>query len=265
MDSQVKKCRSHGYDLTMNLPATPGAAPARLRNAHGRASLALTLALTLVLGACDKPARPPGAAGSAKPARVEDILPKAEQGDAQAQNALGKLLLEGRTGRPDYTEAARWFRQAAEQGLPDAQFNLASLYEAGRGVPRDESGAVRWNRKAAEGGHAEAQYALALLYATGRGTPKDKPESVKWFRAAADQGLTEAQFNLAQRYQHGQGVATNLAEAYKWFALAARQGLPDAVREGSLLKPDLSPQQIAEGDRFAAAFTPKPSAPMPRP
>ena len=213
--------------------------------------------LALLLGGCNKPAASSGAEPAANPVRTEEVRSKAGQGDAKAQVALGKLILEGRDARTDYAEAASWFQKAAEQGSAEGQFYLASLYEAGRGVARNEAEAVRWNRKAAEAGHADAQYALALLYALGRGTPKDKPESVKWFRAAADQGLTEAQFNLAQRYQHGQGVETNLAEAYKWFMVAARQGLPDAAKVGRQLKAELSPAQIAEGERFAAGFTAK--------
>lgn len=231
---------------------------------RGWAAVAMAL-VGLLLSACDKPAPATGGAGAgAPPVSLETLRLEAGRGDARAQVALGLRLLEGREARPDYAEAARLFRLAGDQGSAEAQFHLAGLYEAGRGVARDEAEAVRWNRRAAEAGHAEAQYALALLYALGRGTPKDKPESVKWFRAAAEQGLTEAQFNLAQRYQHGQGVDLNLAEAYKWFALAAKQGLPDAAKECRQLKTTLTPEQIAEGDRFAAAFTPgKPAAGTP--
>ena len=223
----------------------------------------VTAVLTLLLSSCDKPATSPGVTRAETIPQVEDVRPNAEQGDTDAQTALGKILLEGRGARPDYTESARWFRQAAEKGSAEAQFYLASLYEAGRGVARDDAEAVRWNTKAAESGHGEAQYAQALLHATGRGTTKDKPASVKWFRAAAEQGLTEAQFNLAQRYQHGQGVETNLPEAYKWFALAAKQGMPDAVKECRQMKPELSPAQIAEAEKFAASFVAKRATPQP--
>lgn len=225
----------------------------------------IAAALILVLAACDQRSGSHGLAESEKPMRAEEVRPKAEQGDAQAQTALGKILLEGRGARPDYTEAAQWLRKAADQGSAEAQFFLAGLYEAGRGVASDLSEAVRWNLKAAEAGHADAQYALALLYATGKGTPKDRPASVKWFRAAAEQGLTEAQFNLAQRYQHGQGVETNLAEAYKWFTLAAKQGLPDAVKESLPIKAELTSAQIVEAEKFAATFVARKFAPAPRP
>ncbi len=226
-------------------------------------SAAAALLVLMGLSGCSKSAPPASTDTVPKPANVAEVRAKAEKGDALAQTALGKILVEGRDTRPDYVEAVRWFRQAADQGAAEAQFYLASLYEAGRGVARDDAEAVRWNRKAAEAGFGEAQYALALLYARGQGTPKDKPASVKWFRAAADQGLPEAQFNLAQRYQHGQGVATNLAEAFKWFSVAAKQGVADAVKESKQLKAGLSAEQISEGERFAASFVPKPSTPSP--
>ena len=49
----------------------------------------------------------------------------------------------------EYTEAARWLREAAEQDHPAAQFNLGLLYETGQGVTQNYSGAFKWYRRAA--------------------------------------------------------------------------------------------------------------------
>lgn len=206
------------------------------------------------LVACKKDSDVTSSSSSARLVNVPALRAKAEQGDALAQAGLAQLYLEGRQLPVDYPQAAQWARRAAEQGAADGQYTLATLIEAGRAGTNGEAEAVLWYGKAAAQGHREAQYSLALMHATGRGTPKNKAESVKWLHAAAEQGLAMAQFNLAQRHQFGQGTATNLVEAYKWFRLAANQGIPDAARAGDALRDSLSPEQIAEAERGAAAF-----------
>ncbi len=57
----------------------------------------------------------------------------AEQGDADAQNILGGIYLEGRDVPQDYAEALKWYRRAAEQGDADGQFRLGDMYATGRG------------------------------------------------------------------------------------------------------------------------------------
>jgi len=208
----------------------------------------------LLFVGCGKSPNQPSSSAPAPGNRAE-LEKKAAQGDGPAQNALGKIYLEGR--RSEQTQAVRWFQAAAGQGIVEAQYYLGMMAEAGRGVPRDETNALQWYLKAAEHGHADAQYSLALMYATGRGTDRQKEESVRWFRAAADQGLAEAQFNLAQRYQYGQGVASNLVEAYKWFGIAGRGGIPDAKKMVADLKPLLTSDQISQAEAGAAAFKPR--------
>lgn len=109
----------------------------------------------------------------------------AEQGDADAQEALGDLYKSGQGMRQDYAKSALWYRKAAEQGDTDAQFHLGDLYDTGRGVLRDYTQAALWYRKAAEQGNAEAQEALGDLYKTGRGVPRDYAEAYFWYDLAA--------------------------------------------------------------------------------
>ena len=54
-------------------------------------------------------------------------------------------------------------RARADQGDAEAQFALGAVYATGRGVPQDAREAVRWFRLAAEQGHAAAQASLELL------------------------------------------------------------------------------------------------------
>ena len=48
----------------------------------------------------------------------------ADAGNARAMHNLAVLIAEGGGAKPDYAEAAGWFRKAAELGVSDSQYNL---------------------------------------------------------------------------------------------------------------------------------------------
>lgn len=152
----------------------------------------------------------------------------AEQGNADAQFALGILHSFGQCVPKDSTEAVKWYRMAAEQGHPTAQNNLGVCYDHGDGVPEDKTEAVKWYRSAAENGDADAQFNIALLCYRGEGVAEDWTEAVKWCRKAAEKGHANAQFLIGVAYWDGEGVAKDRTEAVKWFNLAAEQGHPKA-------------------------------------
>jgi hypothetical protein len=137
------------------------------------------------------------------------------------------MFEDGRGGRPDYYEAATWFRRAADQGLAASQFNLGRAYEIGRGVA------------------------------------KNFEEAAKWYRLAADQEDATAQFNLGTLYYYGRGVAQDLVEAHKWFALSAARFPPTmttnierALNNCKLVVSRLTPSQIAEAQRLSSSWKP---------
>ncbi len=94
-------------------------------------------------------------------------LPKAEEGDPEAQNYVGEIFEKGLGQAPDYSSAVAWYQKAAEQGYSRAQINLGYLYEKGLGVPEDVTVALNWYRKASGIGddalvlNSEAQAQLA--------------------------------------------------------------------------------------------------------
>jgi hypothetical protein len=73
----------------------------------------------------------------------------AEQGDAEAQNALSRLLLEAEYLPPDYAEARRWAEAAAAQGIAIAEVRLGMIYHNALGVARDPARAAYWWQRAA--------------------------------------------------------------------------------------------------------------------
>ena len=80
-------------------------------------------------------------------------------------------------------------QKAAEQGDAEAQNNLGRCYVKGDGVEKDEKEAVKWFRKAAEQGNAVAQCKLGLCYHNGEGVKQDDAKAAEWLRKAADQGF----------------------------------------------------------------------------
>jgi uncharacterized protein len=80
----------------------------------------------------------------------DEFKPLAEQGDSDAQHALGGLYRYGRGVLKDYKQAVKWFRKAAEQGDASAQYQLGAMYITGQGVLKDLSKAKYWIKKAYE-------------------------------------------------------------------------------------------------------------------
>jgi TPR repeat protein len=88
-----------------------------------------------------------------------------------AAEALGKA--NEAYHRTDYAEATYWYRKAADQGNPQAQNAIGWLYERGLGVTQDYSEAMRLFRLAAEQGNAPAQSNIGRLYENGWGVAQD--------------------------------------------------------------------------------------------
>jgi hypothetical protein len=75
-------------------------------------------------------------------------LPKAQEGDAEAQTLVGEIYEKGLGIQPDYQAAAVWYQKAADQNYARAQINLGQLYEKGQGVEKDLVKAMGWYRRA---------------------------------------------------------------------------------------------------------------------
>lgn len=162
------------------------------------------------------------------------------------------------TGRFATTEpnSVRLLRAAADRGDASAQHELGQMYYDGKGLAKDEVEAFKQFRKSAEHGYAAAQCVLGQLYGKGVGTQKNDIEAVYWLRKAADQGYAQAQYYLGGMYYYGRGVAKDDVEAFKWFAIAEANGIAWGAEFISLLNKSMSPVQLADAKRLAAAFVP---------
>lgn len=230
-----------------------------------------------------------------------EYLRLAEQGDSNAQTALGILYSDGHGVAKDQRAAVMWFRKAAEKGNPQAQLNLGVHYEQGEGVEQDYPSAFGWYRKAAEQGYTPAELALGNMYYRGRGVPQDKEKANVWFKRAADrgnasaeqnlanafyfgegaeinyaeafklyeraaaQGYGDSQYNLGVMYEKGQGVPKDAAKAYFWWLLASAHELPDAVRDRDRIERSLTPEQRDQARTAAKQWKPLVQATVSKP
>jgi len=152
---------------------------------------------------------------------VEEILAKAQSGDAEAQFWVGIMYGEGRLVARDFDKANQWFLKSAKQGYAPAQRMYGpSIRE------RDSSVAERWLLRAAEQGDADAQYWLGVGYEQNWFGTTDVKEAVKWYQKAADNGNPDAQVELGDKYEHGEGVEQNYRLAAEWYRKAAEH-VPD--------------------------------------
>ena len=147
----------------------------------------MVLFLALALPGCLSTKGPPPQDSEAELVRLLHI--RAEQGNARDQFLLGHLYYDGRDGIPqDYARAVSWYRMAAVQGDADAQNRLGRAYALGEGVPQDSFEAARWWRRAAEQGHGEAQGALGRAHIYGHGVIRDREAGCRMLRSSAEQG-----------------------------------------------------------------------------
>ncbi len=212
--------------------------------------------------------------------RAEQIwLALADQGDGQAQYALGTLYEQGYPGVPqDVAKAIIWYRKSADQGVASAENNLALIYATGRGVERDPTSALRLWLSAANKGHVQAQYNAGLAFFRGSGVERDIGRASQLFQQAAAGGLADSQYALAQMYRLGIGVPRNARTSLFWYEQAAAQGHSSSEREaeelrqaGIVLDDEAETTMVAESrttaEPAAATAAPKaaPKAAKPKP
>lgn len=163
------------------------------------------------------------------PARLSALEQAAEQGDYDAQFALGMSYYNGRAfGAPagDMEIAATWFKQAADQGLPEAQLMLAKIY-----LDPDSPSSLKANR----------------------------PQAEDLLRSASDRGNVAALFILGKMYARGEFGAKRPVEAAKLLLLAESGGHPLAKTELGELVPTMTRAQIIEANRLVVEWQATPA------
>jgi hypothetical protein len=85
----------------------------------------------------------------------------------------------------------------AEMGDAVAQFNIADCFFYGKGVPADKAQGIKWLTKAADSGDAISQFNLGVVYLQGLGVEKDVTKGTALLQKASAQGNEMANKLLA--------------------------------------------------------------------
>ena len=132
---------------------------------------------------------------------------------------------------------------AASKGHIQAQHVLGQIYEHEQAY----RAAAKWCRLAAwQGQSASAQYSLSHLYLRGLGVKRDAVVALRWLRAAAEGGNVAAMYEVA--------MMINPVGGYAWLTLARARRSAEAAEAARLLRPSLTPEQVAEAKAVAAAL-----------
>ena len=73
----------------------------------------------------------------------------AEERSCTTQFELGELFYKGARRSRDYSQAFKWYKNAAIRGSRQAQHRLGSMYARGQGVVQDYAKAYAWCKVAA--------------------------------------------------------------------------------------------------------------------
>lgn len=175
----------------------------------------------------------------------EEWREAAENGDTEAMNYLGYLLLSGEEGvEKDPAAGLSWLIKAASLGDVKAASNLGWLYSEGDLVGQDLEEGARWLAVAAGRGLPVAQSLLGDLYRDGRGVERDTATADSLYREAFERGLYDAGYKLyalnsgsyealppeekveVGRYYYLKGAPS---EGVKLFYMAADEGSAEAL------------------------------------
>ena len=175
------------------------------------------------------------------------LKPLADEGNAVAQEHVGRMVERGKTVPADFRVALDWYQKAADQGDALAQGHVGRIYRTGffNGRP-DYGNALKYYRESAAKNVAIAQLGLGSMYKAGEGVPESETEAVAWFRKAAAQGDAAAQMNLASMYRYGKGVPKDIKEAQRLLKLAAA-GTDPEYDEDVFVRAKRELEQIASG------------------
>jgi TPR repeat protein len=145
------------------------------------------------------------------------VRPLAAQGDSQAQQSLGMMLLLGQGVKQSASGAVPLLTSAADAGLPLAQALLASfVYMSDLGITVTPESAARWAYKSAEQGNELGMYILGLAYLNGVGLPRNDEQGAEWVQKAARLKFPLAQYELGLLTLTGRGVKSDFEKAEFW-------------------------------------------------
>ena len=197
---------------------------------------------------------------------AQDLLKKAEAGDAKAQFLLATAYDTGSGAPRNAGQAERWYKAAVAQGHVEAHNSLGRLYV----VQKKTSDARALFEKGAALGHPQAMNNLALVYDVGFGVPRDRRKALEIYGTAADLGSAYAMWNIAHVHIAGQLERPDLVGACVWVIRARRfaprtetQLRSEISKAMTRLEQELAPEGLARCNAEGVKWKPANPAPGP--
>ena len=154
----------------------------------------------------------------------DEIPVKAEQAEYWYKRAEAAGMETPAVRKRQNTETVAKLRGAAAAGDVDAMYALGRAYSMGGfygwGLEQNYTEAIRWYREAANRGHKVAANNLGVIYGRGLGVEIDYSQAMNWYRVAAMKGLVRAMYNIAAMLKSGEGAGADNATALAWYRLA---------------------------------------------
>lgn len=149
----------------------------------------------------------------------------ANNGNIEAQYALGLKYYFGKGVNCNREEAFKWIKASAEGGLIEANYRLGEFYERGIGVKRNFNKAIKYYKKAADSGNQDAQYYLGACYfrigeayRTGNGVLENHEKALNYFKKSAKLGNDSAMYEIGCIFYL---ELKDIEKAFEWFEKAA--------------------------------------------
>lgn len=154
-------------------------------------------------------------------ATANDLLPLAEDGNADAMYRLGEIYFYGENGAEiDYDKSLYWMNKAADEEHYDALKFLMFMYNVEASPYEfDFAKSVEFAERVLEQNpeDSDAMFTIGYCYSVGGyGIEIDYEEAVKWYTKAAELGEPDAMYNLALCYYYGYGVEVDQEKFDMW-------------------------------------------------
>lgn len=181
--------------------------------------------------------------------RAEHIEYKFPAQSIVAQRILGLCYLEGNGARKDVNEAFRFLKNAANQMDAEAQVAVGKMLLDGAGpiilkngggatTLKNERKAIEYFNLAANQGNSDALYILGCCHEQGRGHLEKNIDKAKHFyKLAAGKNNPDASYRLACLCRE-RGDFCSRSERLAWLKKAEKAGHLDAHKELNDLKSD---------------------------
>jgi phosphate/sulfate permease len=129
-----------------------------------------------------------GQVKAAKPDEAAQLVKKAETTrKGKAPTGFSLVLTPMKDAPTNAVEAVTWYRERAEKGNADAQAAIGVLLIEGGNEAADREAGVAWLQKAADHHNADALFNLGLLARQGRVISQSPAQAAHYFKKAADQ------------------------------------------------------------------------------